>query len=76
MMKQYGNGRGNSQILSYAITDKSIQILLRGGLEYTYTYTSAGEEHVERMKSLAQAGYGLEEYIQRNVRTKYATASR
>ncbi len=74
-MKKYGNGRGNSQILSYAITDNSISILLRGGVEYTYTYTSAGAEHVERMKSLAQAGYGLDEYIQRNVRSKYSIST-
>ena len=74
-MKKYGNGRGNSQILSYAITDNSISILLRGGVEYTYTYTSAGEEHVERMKSLAQAGYGLDEYIQRHVRSKYSIST-
>lgn len=72
MMKQYGNGRGNSQIVSYSTTNNSITIVFRGGGDYTYTYSSAGAEHVERMKELAQTGFGLETYIQRNVRNKYA----
>lgn len=72
MFTQYGNGRGNSQIMGYTLTDNSIQVQYRGGATYTYTYDSAGADHVERMKTLAQAGFGLSEYIERNVRSRYS----
>ena len=34
-----------------------------GGEVYKYTYDSAGEQHVERMKALAEKQKGLSTYI-------------
>lgn len=41
--------------------------------QYVYTYSSAGEHHVEKMKQLAVCGKGLAGYINQHVRDAFAT---
>ncbi len=41
--------------------------------QYVYTYISAGEHHVEKMKQLAVSGKGLAAYINQHVRDAFAT---
>lgn len=38
-----------------------------------YTYTSAGSHNIEEMKELATRGEGLNSFINRHVRKKYAS---
>ena len=38
---------------------------------YTYSYKSAGVENVEQMKKLARQGYGLNSFINKNVKYDY-----
>ena len=71
-MQNYANLRGgNSPIIGYEIEPTRIRIMFKGGRTYSYSYASAGENNVEQMKSLAQAGAGLSAFITRNVRYNY-----
>ena len=68
----YANKGGNSNIYSYSIGSDRIEVTFYGGDTYLYTYFSAGQLHIEHMKSLAMKGSGLNSYINRNVRKNYA----
>lgn len=71
-MQRYLNLGGNSNIEGYEIGDNYISVKFHGTSKiYTYSYASAGEEHVENMKMLARQGSGLNSYIMRNVRNNY-----
>ncbi|WP_332828846.1 hypothetical protein [Novacetimonas sp. GS1] len=73
----YKNIDGDSSIVSYAYDATSIEVIFGKGKQttYIYTYGSAGMDHVERMKILADSGRGLNEYIRRYVNYKYASKS-
>lgn len=75
-MDKYRNLNGDLGVHSYEIDDTSITIQFRDTAIYTYTYISAGPSHVERMKMLAQVGKGLNSYINKYVRNKYASRRR
>jgi|GEM_PF-121704 len=64
-METYKNLGGNSGVVAYLIGDDSIVVRFASGQHtfYRYTYASAGSEAVERMKSLAAAGRGLNGFI-------------
>ena len=69
-MQRYLNTGGDSGIESYEIGEDYIKVwFARSQKAYTYSYQSAGREHVEAMKKLAKNGTGLNEYINKN--TKY-----
>lgn len=71
-MKPYKNISGKSGVWAYLIGPDWIKVKFgRNGETYTYSYRSAGIEHVERMKVLAEAGKGLATYINRHVRDLY-----
>lgn len=70
-MKKYQNLNGNSGVLAYEIEDEAIRVQFSEGKIYRYTYISAGKEHVEQMKILAEAGKGLSTYISQNVKGDY-----
>ena len=73
MLTPYRNRSGNSGVTGYEILDDGIRVRFVGGVIYTYTYKSAGREHIERMQKLAQAGEGLSGYIAAHVRHRYAS---
>ena len=60
-MEQYGDG--SKAIKSYKIADTYIDVVFSNGRKYRYSVSSAGQEHVDRMKELAEAGEGLTSYI-------------
>ena len=64
-MVEYQNLGGDSKILAYEIGEDFIDIKLKSGqwTLYTYTYQSAGEYTVNRMKGFAKCGEGLGFYI-------------
>ncbi|MBI9080261.1 MAG: hypothetical protein JEY79_11050 [Pseudodesulfovibrio sp.] len=66
-MERYGNLHGNSGVTTYKINDDSICVEFKGGKTYLYTYASAGEENIEKMKELAREGRGLATFISQEV---------
>ncbi|MFM2368099.1 MAG: hypothetical protein RL619_395 [Bacteroidota bacterium] len=64
-MKKYKNLHGDSGILSYEYDDYSITIQFKTKI-YIYNISKIGSYHLQNMKSLADKGYGLNEYINRN----------
>ncbi len=62
-MEPYRNIEGHSQVTAYEIGPDYITLEFSDGGTYRYSYISAGQENVERMKGLAQAGQGLDTFI-------------
>lgn len=74
--EQYANNHGNSSIEAYEIGADYIRVLFKDGPVYLYTYESAGADNIEHMKELARAGDGLNSFIMRRVKYKYASKQR
>ncbi|MDO9557186.1 MAG: hypothetical protein Q7J82_06355 [Coriobacteriia bacterium] len=55
----------------YEVGPDYIRVRFSDGSVYLYTYASAGESNIERMKQLARSGDGLNSFIMSNVRKKY-----
>lgn len=71
-MQRYANRGGNSNVSGFEISDNSLTVWFKGtARSYTYSYASAGSHNVERMKTLAESGSGLNSYINTNVKFKY-----
>lgn len=64
-MKPYRDIDGDSGVEAYEYGADFIIIRFSKGryTEYTYTYSSAGVNNIEKMKRLADAGDGLNEFI-------------
>ena len=61
-MYTYKNLSGNSNVSSFEVGDSWIIVTFKGHgkiTHYLYTYESAGESEVEKMKRLAFSGRGL-----------------
>lgn len=63
-MEPYRNISGRSKVKGYHAEPTDITIEFVNGEIYRYSYSSAGRQHVERMKLLAKAGWGLGAYIE------------
>ena len=70
-MQGYAN-RGVSNVVAYDVADDSITVQFDDRSRYLYTYESAGAANIEEMKNLARQGEGLNEFIKKNVSTRYA----
>ncbi len=70
-MEPYADINGDSGIAEFKAGDNFIRVKFKDGGVYLYTYSRPGRDHVERMKSLAAAGHGLNSYINRYVRKSY-----
>lgn len=71
-MQRYADTDRDSGVSHFEIADASITVLFKNtARSYTYSYQRAGRDHVERMKQLALAGEGLNEYINENVKKSY-----
>jgi len=70
-MKQYKDLDGDSGVFGYETGADFIRVQFKDRSVYLYTYASAGNYNIEKMKSLAEAGDGLNSFIMRNVRKKY-----
>lgn len=63
-MKAYKSKSGKeSGVAGYSAGADFIVITFAAGEVYKYTYDSAGEQHVEQMKALAEKQKGLSTYI-------------
>ena len=72
MYYKYRNLGGNSNVSSYSIGFDSIIVEFKDRSRYLYTYYSTSTAGVEHMKYLAKRGVGLNSYISRVVRKRYA----
>ena len=72
-MESSKNLSGQSGVAAYEIESDSIKVQFKDGHVYLYTYASANSGNVERMKSLAVAGSGLNSFINTSVRKSYAS---
>lgn len=74
-MEKYANVCGESGVSSYEIgsdyISDYIKVKFSSGSTYQYSYSKAGETHVENMKKLALDGFGLYSYINLYVKFKY-----
>ena len=75
-MIRYRNLNGDSGIAGYETGADFIRIVFRTGSVYLWTVASAGRLHIERMTKLADAGRGLNTYINRWVRKAFARRER
>lgn len=71
-MQPYANRGGNSGVQSFQLASTSITVGFKDGSQYLYDHSATGQNNVERMKQLATSGQGLNEFINRQVRTMYA----
>ena len=74
-MTEYLNLNGNSGIVAYEIRYNEIDIQFGGGATYTYAKKHIGDANFEAMKTLAEAGVGLNAFINRCVRNLYKRIS-
>lgn len=77
-METYRNLSGESNVRRYQIGNNFIDVEFSesrsgGATTYKYTYASAGSSNVEHMKQLAQAGSGLNSFINKEVKDLYAS---
>lgn len=70
-MQRYKNLGGNSSIVAYLIEKDYVEVQFATGKIYKYSYKSAGISNVEKMKTLATQGCGLNSYIMHYVRNAY-----
>lgn len=71
-MQRYADINNDSGVNRFEIHHTSIIVWFGSSSKsYTYSYSMAGEHHVEEMKALALSGNGLNAYINHNVKFKY-----
>jgi hypothetical protein len=75
-MERYKDIDGDSGVAGYEIGPDYIRVKFSDGSVYLYTYASAGSNNIEEMKRLAAAGEGLNAFIIKNVRKRYAKKER
>lgn len=75
-MRAYGDLGGDSGIAGYEPGPDYIRIEFTNGTVYLYTDASTGAEHVAEMKRLAAVGRGLNTYLNRWVRGRFARRER
>lgn len=69
-MQSYGYGR--SSVTGYEEGAEYIIVRFASGVVYEYTYKMPGRQEVEMMIQLAKEGLGLNSYINRYVRKRFA----
>jgi len=69
---RYRNLGGDSGVIAYEIEAESITVEFMDSSIYLYNYTATGQQNVDRMKVLAEAGRGLNSFINTYVRKAYS----
>ena len=72
-MERYKNLGGQSGVYAFEIGSDYIKVQFNDGATYLYNYSSAGSQNIQEMKRLANAGKGLNTFINKNVKKMYAT---
>ena len=71
-MSIYANLGGNSGVASYETGPDSLAVTFCGGSTYLYDYAATGKSNIEHMKTLATAGQGLNAFVNKVVKKRYA----
>ena len=72
MATRYKDIDHNSGVSRFEIGSDRINVwFAKAPRPYAYSYASAGRAHIENMKRLAQAGDGLNAYINTHVKNLY-----
>ncbi len=71
-MERYKNLGGKSGVTAYEIAQGAITIQFKNGAVYLYNNQRPGFADVAEMQRLAAAGLGLNSFINRYVRDRYA----
>ena len=71
-MERYGHLR-NSGVAAYEVGPGSITVRFDDGHVYLYTDQSAGAGNILQMQGLARSGRGLNSFIDRVVKHRYAS---
>jgi len=71
-MIRYKNLGRDSGIIGYDYSSDSVTVFFNTGAVYLYSIYSAGRANISHMISLAIAGHGLNAFINREVKKKYA----
>lgn len=72
-MTIYKNLGGDSGVAAFEIAETSIEVQFKDGATYLYNYQSTGRDDVEHMKKLAVGGVGLNSFIGKHVRKRFAS---
>jgi len=76
-MPAYRDFDGDSGVVFYRYGGDRIEVEFQRGIQRhytdTYTYASAGAGHIEHVRRLADAGDGLNSYLNKNVAKLYAS---
>ena len=75
-MTRYANLGGDSGVVGYDAGPGFIVVYFHDGSAYRYTDRSAGQAHIATMHRLAQAGQGLNAYINTHVKHGYESKLR
>jgi hypothetical protein len=75
-MERYKNIGGDSSVVAYEIEGDSIKVQFCDRSLFLYNYQSAGNNNIEQMKKLAIAGKGLNSFIRKVVKKRYAAKLR
>ena len=71
-MERYKDIDNDSGVEAYEIGSDFINVKFQGIVKvYKYSYASAGQQHIEKMKFLAANGEDLNAYINKHVKYKY-----
>jgi len=71
-MDLYRDTNGDSGVDAYQIGDSFIRVRFKDAAVYLYTNESAGVDNIQQMKKLAQSGDGLNAFINKHVKKRYA----
>ena len=72
-MPAYANLSGKSGVKAYQLGPGYIVVSFKDGSNYRYDYPTTGQARVDEMSNRARAGFGLNRYISRVVKTAYAS---
>lgn len=75
-MQPYRDVDGDSGAVAYEMGADFMRVQFHDGSVYLYTTAVPGAQTLEQMKRLAQAGDGLNAYINKHVGRRYARRER
>jgi hypothetical protein len=71
-MPPYANLSRKSGVASYVFGPGWIEVRFKDGSTYRYDYPTTGKYLVDQMVILARSGHGLNRFINKSVRHRYA----
>ena len=75
-MTPYGGHAKKHGVIAYEIKSDAIDVEFTSGWVYHFSYAKPGALRVERMKQLAESGYGLSTFISKYVKNRYESRRR